>query len=97
MRRADDRDVPAVEGRHLGEAEALGGGDDAGVDPAAGQVGAAGDRHGDARRVEFGRRLDPVPAAPQPRGGGGFGAGAEPGADEAARLGQDEGGHDERR
>jgi hypothetical protein len=68
MRRANDREVPAIERGELHEIEALGRGDDRGIHGAEGKVSIGRHELGDPDPVRRANRLrDQVPAARLPR------------------------------
>lgn len=96
MARADDIEVAAVERRHFGDVEPLGGGDHRGIDGAERQVAVLGDELGDADRVAGVQRLDREGAGGEITEEANLRLPAEPGADQVDDLGDDERGEDER-
>ena len=88
--------MTAVEGRHLGRPEPLGGRDDRGVHRAEGQIVVPGDQLGDPDRIVCVQWLDDEGACGKVAEKTDLGLPAEPGADQIGDLGDDEGGEDER-
>ena len=96
MPRSHDGEVTAVERRHLGRPEPLGGCDDGGLHRPERQIVVPRDQFGNADRIIGVQRLDDEGAAGQVPEEADLGLPPQTGADQIGDLGYDESGEDER-
>ncbi len=96
MRWSHDREVAAIERRHLGEVETFRCGDDGRVDGSERQISVVGDELGNSQPIASGDRLGEEAPRSEVTEEADLGIRPESGLDEARHLGDDENGNEER-